>query len=149
LAIKPPLVSSSLGWRNKLKIATLFEKRSRKGLWIYIPFALVYAFLSLWYAEEIGFHQGIPMWRMWPLTIPLILIIFQIIYPTLIVWFLIAAPFALYTCVGIYFFVKRTFGAQWEYDPSGYIMGFVFILTMALICLGLYKKRPTKEINPS
>jgi len=133
-------------------ISTIIEKRSRKGFWVYILLGLVYIVFALWYAEELRFHGGIPIQNMWPLAIPLLLITFQIVYPTMLAWIVIFLPSALYTSVGIYYFAKNTLGASWEYDQGGYFLGLAVISVMVGLCFGLYKNRPlrmTKTAEPS
>ena len=90
------------------------------------------------------FHGGVPIQNMWPLAIPLLLIAFQIAYPTILAWIVIFLPSALYTSVGIYYFAKNTLGASWEYDQGGYFLGLAVIILMVSLCFGLYKNRPLK-----
>ena len=131
-----------------MKIFALIKRRPRQGIWLYVCLALVYSFMALWYAEEAGFHSGIQVHQLWPLLVPLFIIATHIAYPTVLTWVLIFFPFAAYSSVGLYYLIRNAFGAQWEYDLSGFILGIIVIIFFACICYGLYRYRPFKSSTP-
>jgi len=99
------------------------------------------------FAGEMAFHSGTRAAQLWPLLIPVLIAILQIVRPTLLGWAIIFLPTILYFGVGIYYAITNNLGPhpQWENDEGGVILGSVFLAALLVICIAVgIAARPRK-----
>jgi hypothetical protein len=128
--------------KPKSKVAwlvALVERRSRRGWWAYLIWLLVYLPTAMMFAGEMSFHGGAKTAQMWPLLLPIVIIIVQWMRPTLLGWVVLSLPTMIYFGVGIYYLVDNNLGAQpqWKTDSAGVILGFVFLGALLCVCVAL------------
>jgi hypothetical protein len=126
-------------------LVALVQRRSRRGWWVYVIWLLVYLFTAMMYAGEIAFHSGVMAVQMWPLVIPVLIVIAQWVRPTMLGWAVICLPTFLYFVVGVYYLVRNNLGPhpQWEHDSGGVILGSFFLAALLAACIALmFAARP-------
>ncbi len=123
-------------------LSRLISRRRRRGTWLYIVCLVLYVLYALGYAEEAAFHSGAPLSALWYLVIPLLVIVVQLAYPTLLGWAGVLGGFAFYLVTGAYYLVLNFGWSQWRVDTSGFVMGLVLLAALLGVCLGLYRYRP-------
>jgi len=133
--------------RNRIFVglAALIRERSRNGWWAYLIWLFVYLLTAALFAEEAHFHGGAGASKLWPLVIPIFVIICQWARPTILGWALVSVPTVLYFCLGLYYAIANNIGPhpQWEYDSSGVVLGVIFLLALLGACISLvYAARP-------
>jgi hypothetical protein len=104
---------------------------------------LAYVLGAMMFIGDIGGGSA----RMWPLLIPIGIIVGQWIRPTILGWVIIIVPTILYFAVGVYYLVANNIGAhpQWEDDAEGVILGSFFLAALLVLCTGLiFAAKPTK-----
>ena len=123
---------------------SLFQRRHRRHSWAYVLWLLAYLPTAWLYAGELAFHAGARAYQMWPLLVPVAIVIAQMIYPTLAGWVVILIPSVLYTGVGVFYLIRNATEKQpqWQYDLSGFIMGFIFVGAFIAVCAALIFARP-------
>jgi len=120
-------------------LGTLVERRSRRGWWAYVIWLVVYLPTAMMFAGEMFFHSGTRAAQMWPLLMPIVVLITQWVRPTLLGWVVIFLPTFLYFGVGVYYAITNNLGPhpQWEHDSEGVILGGVFLAALLGVCLAL------------
>jgi hypothetical protein len=96
-------------------LVALVQRRSRRGWWVYVIWLLVYLFTAMMYADEMAFHSGATAMQMWPLVIPIVIVIVQWVRPSVLGWAVICLPTFLYFGVGVYYWS----GITSDHIPSG------------------------------
>jgi hypothetical protein len=124
----PP--KSKTGW-----LIALIRQRSRRGWWVYMIWLLIYAPTAMMFAGD----SGASVARMWPLLIPVAILVLQWVRPTILVWAVISLPTFLYFGIGIYYAITNNLGPhpQWEHDSEGVILGSVFLASLLGVCVAL------------
>lgn len=128
-------------------IRSLIERRGRRGTWAYAAWLVAYLVTAWLFAGELAFHAGAGLFQMLPLLIPVLVVVVQIVYPTLLGWVVILIPSVLYCGAGVYFLVRNATRRrpQWEDDPAGFVMGSVFVGAYLAVCLCLILARPRRS----
>jgi len=106
---------------------------------------LVYLPTAMMFAGEMSFHSRARAAQMWPLLIPIVILIVQWVRPTPLGWAVIFMPTFLYFGVGVYYAISNNLGPhpQWEYDSEGVILGSVFLAALLGVCIALtFAARP-------
>jgi hypothetical protein len=87
-------------------------------------------------------------YQMLPLLIPVVVVVTQIAYPTLLGWAVLFIPSVLYGSAGIYYLVRNATQRppQWEDDLGGFVMGSVFVGAYLAVCFCLFLARPRSTI---
>jgi hypothetical protein len=122
--------------KSKLRwLVALTKERSRRGWWAYLIWLLLYAPTAMMYVDDTGASAI----KLWPLLIPVAILILQWVRPTIIVWAIISLPTFLYFGIGIYYFITNNLGPhpQWEHDSEGVILGSVFLGLLLAVCIVL------------
>jgi hypothetical protein len=124
----PP--KSKTGW-----LAALIKERSRRAWWAYLIWLLIYAPTAMMFVGSTGASAA----KVWPLLIPVAILILQWIRPTILVWAVISLPTFLYFGVAIYYAITNNLGPhpQWEYDSEGVVLGSVFLAALLGVCVAL------------
>lgn len=117
----------------------LFSRRKR-FVWPYVFLGVTYlATAYLYFVDrEISSVLAIGI-----LLIPLILVVVQLVYPTLLGWLILMIPTFWYTGLGIYYLTIAVLNGKWEYDSSGLITGFIAVCLYCSVTAGLIMSRPT------
>jgi hypothetical protein len=126
-------------------LAALIQQRSRRGWWAYVIWLLVYLPLVMFFAGEMSFHSGARVAQMWPLLVPIVILIVQWARPTVLGWIVVFLPTLLYFGVGVYYIITNNLGAhpQWEHDSEGVILGSFFLAALLAVCIVLiFAARP-------
>jgi hypothetical protein len=126
-------------------LAALVERRSRRGWWAYVIWLLVYLPTAMMFAGEMSAHGGAGAAQMWPLLIPIVILIAQWVRPTILGWGVLFLPTLLYFGIGVYYLIRNNLGAhpQWEHDSEGVILGSVFLAALLVACAALmFAARP-------
>jgi len=100
---------------------------------------LVYLPTAMMFAGEMSFHNGARAAQLWPLLIPVVILIVQWVRPTLVGWAVIFLPTVLYFGVGVYYAIRNNLGPhpQWEHDSAGVILGSAFLAGLFGACVAL------------
>ncbi len=80
-----------------------------------------------------------------PFLLPIAVVIFQMIYPTLFVRWVIVVPSCAYTVSGAYYLIRDIAENQWEYDRQGLALGLVFVISYTGACISLILSRSEIE----
>jgi len=120
-------------------LVALVQRRSWRGWWAYVIWLLVYLVTAMMFADEMAFHSGATATQMWPLLIPIVIIVVQWVRPTVLGWAVICLPTFLYFGVGVYYAVTNNLGPhpQWEHDSQGVILGSFFLAALLAACIAL------------
>jgi hypothetical protein len=86
-------------------LRALIVRRSRGRAWAYGLWLLVYLPTALLFADEMSAHSGAGVLAMFPLLIPVVVAVAQMIYPTLLGWAVILIPSVLYAGVGVFYLI--------------------------------------------
>jgi hypothetical protein len=95
--------------------------------------------------RRVGAHKGTASAQGWPLLIPVIVVIVQWIRPTILGWAVICLPTLIYISVGACYIITENLGPhpQWERDPSGVVLGSLFLGVLLASCILLiFAARP-------
>lgn len=123
-------------------VRSLLGRRRRRGTWLYMVCLALYLFYGAGYAEEASFHFGTSPTALWFLLIPLLVIVVQLAYPTLLGWATVLGGCAYYLITDAYYLALNFGWSQWRVDTSGFVMGLVLLAVLLGVCLGLYRYRP-------
>jgi len=132
-------------------LVALVQRHSHRGWWAYLIWLLVYLFFAMMFAGEMEFHNGATAAQVWPLLIPIVVVIVQWIRPTVLGWAVICLPTILYFGVGVYYMITENLGPhpQWEHDLGGVILGSLFLAVLLAACLSLmFAARPRAFPGP-
>lgn len=118
----------------------LFERHQRR-VWPYLIWLLAYGctlFFDL-LDGKFGFRLILP------LLLPILIVLLQVIYPTMIGWIIITIPTCIYWAYGVVLFIHCDLNNGWKSDPHGFEGAVCFTLletvTCAALLLGCPKKR--------
>jgi len=119
-------------------------RRSRGGAWAYGLWLLVYLPTAWLFAGELAAHSGAGVLAMLPLLIPVAIAFAQMIYPTMLGWWIIIIPSVLYAAVGLFYLIRNATERppQRERDLSGFILGSIFVGAFVASCVALIFGRP-------
>jgi len=125
--------------RNGCQFAALIERRSRRGGWAYFVWLLVYSLTAMMFAGEMEFHVGANTIQLSALLVPILIVVVQLIRPTILGWIVIFSPTFLYFCVGVFYFVGNNLGSrpQWQDDLEGVVLGSLFLVALLGACMAL------------
>jgi len=113
----------------------IVRRRNHRGWWVYLLFAIVYAFIALWFmADAMAATEWSDIVSAWPLFIPLALVVVQWIRPTILVWALISLPGLLYPLAGLAWAV---FVNPNEIEMGNLVMGTAFLLVVMGMALAI------------
>jgi hypothetical protein len=131
-------------WLNALT-----QRRSNRSRWVYVLCLLGYVATALMFAADIGVNSGAMLARLWPLLIPVGILITQLIRPTILGWAVISLPAFLYFGCGIYYAIRNDLGPhpQWDYDREGVIGGSIFMVVLFGVCVALMLAARPKRIT--
>jgi hypothetical protein len=120
-------------------------RRRRQGSWLYILCLMLYLLYALFLAEEVTHHTGASLSALWYLTLPLVVIVAQLVYPTVLGWGCVLTGFTVYLVIGTYYLIRNFGWSQWRVDTSGFVGGLILLAVLLGICKGLYSYRPMNE----
>jgi hypothetical protein len=126
--------------KNKLNpLRALIVRHCRRRAWAYVLWILVYLPTAWLFAGEMDAHSEPGILAMLPLLIPLAVAVGQMIYPTLLGWYVIIIPSVLYTGVGVFYLIRNATERQpqWQHDLSGFILGSIFVGAFVVVCIAL------------
>lgn len=123
-------------------LKTLVRPRQKQGNWFYCSCLGVCLVYTLLLAVEASVQWRIPLHRLWPLLVPSLLLLAQLLYPTLAAWVVLLSG-----SLGL--FVVLTKVTMLQADLSGglvRLLGSAFHWAVFLgICVGLYHYRPLRR----
>ncbi len=108
---------------------------------------MVYLFTAMMFADEVAFHSGATAGHLWPLLIPIGIVIVQWVRPTVLGWAVIFLPTFMYFGLGVYYAVANNLGPhpQWEHDLQGVVLGSFFLGALLAACgVLMFAARPRK-----
>jgi hypothetical protein len=119
---------------------SLFQRRPRRHTWAYVLWLFAYVPAAWLFAGD----TGAQVYQLWPLLVPVVIVVAQMMYTTLVGWVVIVVPSALYSGVGVFYLIRNATETppQWQYDSSGFIMGLIFIGAFVAVCVALIFARP-------
>jgi hypothetical protein len=120
-------------------IRALIVRRSRRAWWMYLPVFLCYAFLALAASFEL------PASSRWLLPLPLLVIVIQWLWPTILGWALIAVPTVLYAVGGVAFALRQAAGPGPSRGSLRLSLAFLAILAVSLAG-ALFATRPGRSL---
>ena len=85
-----------------------------------------------------------------PLLLLVLVALVQLIYPTVLGWAAIILPTAIYGALGVWTVASdftRT-SAHWESDPSGLVLGIVFLAVVLAVFAGLVRAGLSLRVGP-
>ena len=112
-----------------MKLSALIDKQPRRATWLYGVCLLLYVLYAIAFAAEMAPPEA-TVARFWPLIIPAVIIISQLVYPTLFGWLCVFLPFGFYTCASAYYLL------QWHGSITGFMIGLVPLTVLAFVCVG-------------
>lgn len=125
----------------------LTSRRRRQGTGLYILCLILYVLYAVFVAEEVTHHTGTPFSALWYLALPLVVVVTQLVYPTILGWACVLAGVTLYFLIGAYYLIGNFGWSQWRVDTSGFVGGLILLAVPLWICVGLYRRRPFVEFN--
>lgn len=130
-------------------IQWLLGRRTRRGTWAYVLWAIPYMLTAWFFAGEMAFHAGARPYQMLPLLIPVLIVTAQIIYPTLLGWSVIFIPSVAYCSFGLYYLVRNATESppQWKNDLAGFVLGSFFVGAYLFVCVCLFFARPRRMLT--
>ena len=81
-------------------------------------------------------------YQLLPLLIPIVVILVQIVYPTMPGWAVIAIPSGFFAGVVVFFVVVTVPGRDPRYEPQGLVISSVAAAVYVLVCVALWFARP-------
>jgi hypothetical protein len=126
-------------------LAGLIKRRSRRGWWIYVIWLLSYVLSVMLYLGDTGADLA----QVWPLFIPIPILVLQWVRPTVLVWVAISLPTFLYFGIVAFYEIIDITGprphgqSQWDSDSQGVILGWIFFAAWLVVCIALmFAPRP-------
>jgi hypothetical protein len=114
-----------------MKLSALIEKQPRRGVWLYGLCLVLYILYVIMLAAEMA-PPGAPVASFLPLLVPAVIIISQLVYPTLLAWLCIFVGFVFYTCAGVCCL-------QWPGSALKFVLGLIMLTILISVCLGLLR----------
>ena len=125
--------------KSMLLLSALVKRRTRRGFWAYILWLLVWVPLMVFIASfQLRPYQML-------LLIPIVVVLVQVGYPTLLGWAVIVMPSVFFTGVMAYFVVVTAPG-RLQHDLAGLVISSVAAGIYVLVCVALWYARP-KGVN--
>jgi hypothetical protein len=123
-----------------LLVGALVERRTRRGSWAYLLWLLAYVPMMI-FCADFAFWNLRPF-QLLPLLIPIVIILVQLIWPTLLGWAVIALPSVFVAGVGVVS-VILTASARVQQDELGaLVISSVAAGVYVLVCVALWFARP-------
>jgi hypothetical protein len=116
-------------------LSAAIKRRTRRGSWAYILWLLAYLPLMLFIAS---FHRRPDQML---LLIPIVVVLTQLAYPTLVGWAAIVIPSMFVTGVALFFVVLTAPGRVQENLPA-LVISSVAAGVYVLVCVALWFARP-------
>lgn len=115
------------------------KRRTRRNSWAYMLWLLAWLPPMVWMAGNLSFH--VPPFRLLPLLIPLVVVLAQLAYPTLLGWAAIIVPSTFATGVMLFFVVVTGPGRVHDNLPA-LVISSVAAGFYVLVCVALWFARP-------
>jgi len=137
--------------KNKIAatLVFLFRRRSRRGWWAYLIWVLPYLLVASWFAADVNLSLS----RQLPLLLPIVLVIVQWVWPTVLGWAVIFTPTFLYFCDCASYLVqtiKDCFASN--PDIEGIVcflifLGLLFSMCSALVLALIFSIKPKRTTS--
>jgi len=106
-----------------LLVRAVVKRRTRRGAWAYILWLLAYLPPMVWIAGGLSFH--VRPYQMLPLLIPIVVVLVQMVYPTLLGWAVIVIPSVFFAGIGVCAVVLTAPARYWQHDLAGLVISSV------------------------
>jgi hypothetical protein len=132
-------MSSPLTIKTMLLVCATVTRRARRGSWAYILALIAWLPPMVFGAGNMSFH--VRPYQLLPLLIPVVVVLVQLAYPTLLGWVVIVIPVVFCTGVMV-FFVIITAPGRVGHDLAGLAISSVVDVVYLLVCAALWFARP-------
>jgi hypothetical protein len=94
----------------------------------------------VWIAGHVFFH--LRPYQLLPLLIPIVVVLVQLAYPTLLGWAVIVIPSVFFAGVGVFSVVLAVPARDLPHDLAGLVLSSVAAGVYVLVCVALWFARP-------
>ncbi|MCX6924371.1 MAG: hypothetical protein NT154_14325 [Verrucomicrobia bacterium] len=126
--------------QTMLWLRSLVKRRTRHGSWAYILWSLAYLPPMVWTAGGLSFH--VRPYQLLPLLIPIVVVLVQLAYPTLLGWAVIVMPSVFCAGVGVFFVVVTAPARIRQHELAALVISSVTAAVYVLVCVALWFARP-------
>jgi hypothetical protein len=130
-ALAPAHSAEPPSWRER--VIAMIRRRERNGWWAYAVWLVPYLLYAAFQIEEGSFHDGAGFQQMWPLALPLLVVVAQWLWPTVLGWVVLVAPTAFFVITGVLAAVQPDSISMSYSDPQWLRLRLVFL---ALLLIG-------------
>ena len=128
--------------KTKLVVRPLVERRTRGGSWAYILGLLVWLPPMVFAAGDLSFH--VRPYHLLPLLIPVVVVLVQLAYPTLLGWAVLVIPSVFTAGVGVFFVVATAPARVQQHELAALVISSVTAAVYVLVCVALWFARPKR-----
>ena len=134
-------MKTSLAPRAVQLARALIERRNRRCSWAYVLGLLVWLPVMVFAAGNLSFH--VRPYQLLPLLLPIVVVLVQLAYPTLLGWVIILIPSVFFAGVGVFFVVLTAPGRLQGNELAALAISSVAVGIDVLVCVALWFARPT------
>jgi hypothetical protein len=135
-------MSSPLSKKAVQVVHAVIARRTRRGSWAYILWLLAHLPPMVWIAGGLSFN--VRPYQMLPLLIPIVVVLVQLVLPTLLGWAVIAIPSVFFAAVGVCAVVITAPVRVQRHELTALVISSVTAGVYVLVCVALWFARPKR-----
>ncbi len=125
-----------------LLLPSLIKRRARRGSWAYMLGLLAWLPPMVFAAGNLSFQ--VRPCQLLPLLIPVVVVLVQLAYPTLLGWAVLVIPSVFTAGVGVFFVVATAPARVQQHELAALVISSVTAAVYVLVCVALWFARPKR-----
>jgi len=133
-------VESAELMKTMLLLRSLVKRRTRRGSWAYILGLLAWLPPMVFAAGDLSFH--VRPYQLLPLLIPVVVVLVQLAYPTLLGWAVIVMPSVFFAGVGVVSVILTAPVRIQRHELTALAISSIAAGIYVFVCVALWFARP-------